>query len=659
MSATRIATTPLRAAAIFWLGCFAALWLTAAVATSSVMVSFCAAAALGLIEPSPIELTAHGMFYVRAELLVPFTYAVPHWKYRFGLLSHTLPVTPSVVADGLLRPVIVSLAACATLSTAWVLAQGVESPWQFELTDAELSLAKSVLAQFAAWVLVHLGVQHLTVYEPSAPERGNSVLPLATLRRHADEPGRGALLWAGLFTRQLTHAVALMRSGTGKTLLTRMFLRSALAPRGKLVAKAIILDAKRTFVPEVAGLLNGSLEQVSIMLGIDSRSLPWAIARDYYLPVHSVTLAAVLVPENRGDPQPFWNRGSQAVVAAAIRALQQLAPRRWTLHQLLHLCETRSRLLHLLSQVPAELDSVRDYLSEPRQAASLMATLNSHLHAFRPLAATWERNTNASISLREWSQRDRGVLLIGSDVVFDAALAGLNRLMLSCLAECALSLPESTKRTPTYWLLDELPVLGRGLDFVPKLCREGRTRRQVVVATSQDYESLVASFGEQDAASLVAQSDALAFASPMSIGTERMLGSLAGHNIVTRRGYSESEGSTSVSTHSQTAPLVLSSEFDAMGGPSRKDGLPIIGRVHHAWFRGLIKPRFIRRHLPAVSKRSEHAPYLRHRPEMFAPLGMSQNAYERLGLSWPPPSEVNGGETEESFNEPTPLFDLN
>ena len=453
-------------------------------------------------------------------------------------------------------------------------------------------------------------------------------------------------------------------NGSGKTLLYRMAMRSLITARGRLTCKAVLYDYKMEYLPIVTGL-GVPLDQIKILNPLDARGVAFSIINEVGEDVAlAAQVAQVLIPDDPRDNQPYFVRAGRELFTSLLRVCQRRAVE-FHLNDLLEVARDPLSLAGALAQDEQEAAVARTFLSSLDRAQSVLATLQTKLAPYAPVASALRRNPN-SFNLLEWlTDPAPGVLLLGSDVTYSAALGPLNAVFLDRLMQHLLARSgEGMTRADEVWLgIDELPTLPK-LARLPELARVGRWSRAPLIITAQTVESVLEVFGQQGGYDLLAEAAPnVAFTSPNSPATRQYLMHLMGHAPILHTNTSESWGasggtsSMGWSVHPGTA--AFDSSFLHMGKPSKKAGIPVIARaVGTGFWRTVAKPSYVRKWLAPESRDPGHRGYTRRDMSWTQPLPLSDADRERLGIG-PRPDTLedalkglrsNGGPGQQSPN---------
>jgi hypothetical protein len=358
--------------------------------------------------------------------------------------------------------------------------------------------------------------------------------------------------------------------GSGKTILQRLLLQFFL-PRIKPGSdrRAVVFDPMREMLQLLSGM--GLDCPVVIMDPFDERCQPWDVAADITTPAAAMQLAAAFVPPENHTNR-FFSDAARAILRAVIVALNWLAHGKWTLRDLVLVVTNVTLLKHVLSLCPAT-QHVLDNYAEERVFLNVMATIQSRIDRFEPIAALWHTARLAPASLKEFLNRNE-ILLLRNDPAIYEAQQTLNQLLLKRLQEILLSQPGSRTRE-TIIALDELPALGK-LEGLTELLLMGRSKGVRHILGFQDIDSLRRLYGKEGANEIIGQCGNKAILRLDSPETARWASDVLGKYLgpeVTRNW--DREGQVSHAEHRVERDAMLPSEF--MSFPPTGPGTGLTG----------------------------------------------------------------------------------
>ncbi len=408
----------------------------------------------------------------------------------------------------------------------------------------------------------------------------HEVEPLLHRLRKADDPG--LLLGRQLFPSSVAtrHLAIIGTTGSGKTLLQRLLMQSALQHLGGgREQRALVYDAKQDVLSLLGGMQINA--PIHVLHPLDARSVAWDMAADITNPASALQVASMLVPEQKQDVNPFFSNAARQIIYGVLLALMEQAPSRWTLRHVLLVLRDLHRTCHLLAG-SLSTRHLLQYFAHPSTAQNIFSSLLTHTGPYEIIAACWDR-AGDSLSLTDWLAGE-SVLVLGNDEANRTALDTINRLLFRRVSELVLAGPEvnDTGRR-TWFFLDEVREAGR-LDLLSRLLTKGRSKGVAVVLGFQDISGMRDAYGREVADEILGQCNTKIILRLNSPETAAWAAKLFGNREVleTRRGRSrthrmslngESSSGVSVSHSIVRLPVVLDSEILSLPETSRADGL--------------------------------------------------------------------------------------
>lgn len=406
-----------------------------------------------------------------------------------------------------------------------------------------------------------------------------------------------------------SHLAIVGATGSGKTLLQRLLMQSALSRIGDGCGhRALIYDPKQDMSSVLAGMqLKCPVHHLN---PLDARSVAWDMAADIRSPAAALQVAAMLVPESRQDSNPFFNQAARHLIYGVLIAFIQ-SGKPWTFRQMLLLLRDAGRLQQQLERSESTR-FLRQYFDHPATFQNILSTLLAQLSPFEVIAAAWDR-ARTSISLTRW-MKDESILVLGNDEENRTAVEAVNRLIVRRITDLMLAQDELTHFGPgarrTWFFLDEIREAGR-LEGLGRLLTKGRSKGAAVVLGFQDISGLHDVYGKEVAEELVGQCstkailrlnspETAAWASRL-FGSREVLESRLGHSRDFRNGLPAlGPSGESISHGVVTRRVVLDSEFFDLPVTDFQHGLtgyfvtPVTGvfRDHlpGSWLRSYLSP---------------------------------------------------------------------
>lgn len=371
------------------------------------------------------------------------------------------------------------------------------------------------------------------------------------------------------------HFLILGTIGSGKTVKTRLFLQS-IAPRfcpGAVRPEQLIVsDAKGDMVSLLDSMgLAPDAGNVWILNPFDARSAVWNLSEAIGTPAMARYLARLLVPEEKHSSAPYFTDAARELVFATLLALNEAAPGRWTLRDLLSALDSRERIQAVTARHLRAHQLADRILSDEKHAASVVSTLGTKIGPFESVAALWHSNSSGRVFTIERFLAKPGVLILGNDPVLRESFWQVNALLLKALTQEILRRPE-TPDVRHWFVLDEFRAMQR-VDCVHDLLNLGRSKGVSVLLGTQSLEGLIEIYGEDvanDLLSQCAQKSILRLGGPKSAEwTERFIGKIRRMETVITETSSQSGSSVSHQKSLQERALFLASYFLDLPLPRR------------------------------------------------------------------------------------------
>lgn len=306
-------------------------------------------------------------------------------------------------------------------------------------------------------------------------------------------------------SRETRHMLVFGGVGSGKTQTLLPLMRAA-RERGD---RMIVFDLKGDFTPDFPSYTmphNGQqVEVVDVIFAPwDSRSIPWAVARDVGTLAAAREFAARMIPQAQGGNQFFSNAARQVLVASLVE-LQYEKPEEWGFADLVK---------KLIRPIEELAEAARTYFPEALKAMSdgqqnvtsngVLGNMMSYLDAVFDLARAWP--TPGIFSIRDWlTEKNKATksVILQHNGEFESLARSFNGAVLSLASQLINSplMPESTSRR-LWFYLDEFPQLGK-VEAVFPLCEIGRSKGVRVVIGTQDIPQIKEDYGEHRTNALV------------------------------------------------------------------------------------------------------------------------------------------------------------
>jgi Type IV secretion-system coupling protein DNA-binding domain len=186
-----------------------------------------------------------------------------------------------------------------------------------------------------------------------------------------------------------SHFAIAGATGSGKTLLQRLLMQSALPRIGKGDGhRALLYDAKQDLLPLLGGM--DLRATVHILHPLDRCAVAWNMAADIKTPAAALQTASLLIPEIKTDNNPFFANAARHLLTGAINALIEQAGARWNLRHVLLVMRDPVRLGNLLGR-SEHTRFLLQYFEHTGTFQNILSTVLTALAPFDTLAASWDR----------------------------------------------------------------------------------------------------------------------------------------------------------------------------------------------------------------------------------------------------------------------------
>ncbi len=201
-----------------------------------------------------------------------------------------------------------------------------------------------------------------------------------------------AFRWGGCFLPHKVaygHFAAVGATGSGKTMLQRLFMQSVLpSVRPDSGQRALIYDAKQDMLALLGGM--GIAAPIHILNPLDARSVAWDIATDVTSPAAALQAASLLIPKASHDANPFFSNAARHLLHGVLLALILCAPKRWTLRQAILILRDEKLLQRILRQVEATRYLLQ-YTEHTGTFQNILSTILTRVAPYEIIAAAWDR----------------------------------------------------------------------------------------------------------------------------------------------------------------------------------------------------------------------------------------------------------------------------
>ena len=338
---------------------------------------------------------------------------------------------------------------------------------------------------------------------PRMAQRIPATFQSRSMNRASSASAEEPYLWGRQFLsfgRAREHFLVLGSTGSGKTALLKRLMATVLPRVGApgFRCRAMVYDAKKDMY-SVLRSMGISEDKIVVVNPFDARSAAWDIAADVRTQPEATELANLLIPKE-SESQPFFANTARAVLRGVIEVLIAKTPGRWTLRHVLLACEDEIALRGLLASHVSTKGTL-SLMKKEETWRDIKATLDSHLHRYRFIAAAWEA-AKTKFSIKEWLMQREFVILLGNDDNARTEIDTINRLFFSKMAQLINDQSEGFSGQETWIFLDEVREAGK-LDNLRSLLLRARSKNCAVVLGFQDVLGMEAVYGREEARELL------------------------------------------------------------------------------------------------------------------------------------------------------------
>jgi type IV secretory pathway TraG/TraD family ATPase VirD4 len=195
--------------------------------------------------------------------------------------------------------------------------------------------------------------------------------------------------------------------------------------------------------------------------------------------------AATLIPPATNESQPFFTDAGRGLLYAVLLSYH-LSNYEYTLADVLRPFRDMELLKKVIRRHPHTEHYGKNYFDDHRMSANLMATMQSKVLFFEPIAGCWEK-AHKRVSIKEWAKSEY-VLVLGNSEVSRSAIDTINRCIFKRVSDVLLDSGESSSRR-SWVFLDEAADAGRLLGLI-SLAKKGRSKGTCIVLAFQSISGL-------------------------------------------------------------------------------------------------------------------------------------------------------------------------
>ena len=279
--------------------------------------------------------------------------------------------------------------------------------------------------------------------------------------------GPDSLYWGGRHLPIETlegHFLTMGKSGSGKSLNTKIAIRSALRGfRPGRNRRMIIFDTKGDTLQFLQGMKkNGELSVPIQYLSVnDQRASIWNIATDIRRYDKAKDVIKALIPTQKAN-DPFWQNFATAIIVYCVKSLIKRYGTNWKIHDLYNACLSSIENLQEILQWFDRGSEFVEFLSNKetsKTTAGIRMQLFTQLEPLETLAAQSQLVNDPGISLEDVLKTDQ-VLVIGQDFTARESSQPYVQALFQRLVEL-ISASSDYDNAHTFLVLDECRFLGK------------------------------------------------------------------------------------------------------------------------------------------------------------------------------------------------------
>ena len=424
-------------------------------------------------------------------------------------------------------------------------------------------------------------------------------LPPEALLLSSRKAGPDPLWWAGTcqpIDSLEGHFLTMGKSGSGKSLTTKITLRSILMSlRPGRNRRVIIFDTKGDTLAFLQGMKNkGELKVPFQLLSInDQRSSAWHIAADVRRYDKARDVVSALAPRTEAK-DPFWQNCSSAVMTYCMKSLIKRYGTDWTFRDFYNAnLSTIDHVQEILRWFDRG-DEVVDMLfnkDASKTTAGIRTQLFTQLEPLEGLAAQSQLADGPGISLEEVLKADQ-VLVIGQDFTARQSSQPFVQAVFQRLVEL-ISASSDDDNAHTFLVLDECRFLGKFPKLL-ELITFSRSKGAHCIITAQGIGGLQELYGRNVAEEIFENCDYKSLFNLGSRTSAEWAANLIGRvPIWDASGVSGTGANVSVNRQFRKKERVTYDDFLELPLPNKRHGL-------YGYFRSnQMQPSFFKQFFPA------------------------------------------------------------
>ena len=391
-----------------------------------------------------------------------------------------------------------------------------------------------------------------------------------------------------------THFLLVGKTGSGKTNILTMLMRSALLNvQAEPDYRAVVYDQKQDMVGiiKAQGITD---PQLRILNPYDKRCYEWDMAKDVTGQDTAFQIASIFIPEEDSQNRYFTD-AARALLAGVMNVFIEKGIERrknsrgrlkpdWRLADLIYTMRNGKRIRHVLEQTTEGQELIQLHLENEKTTTSILSTVDTRLTPLMVPAALWRKagDSGKKLSL-ETFLGGKYVLVLGNNQQARRPLQALNRILFQRLTELTLDLPDTDEEGSSprrvWFFLDEARKIGQ-LDGLDDLMTNGRSKGAAVVLAFQDIDGMRHVYKKEVAQEITGMCGHYCFLKMSGTETPRWASEVIGEmeeavqlgKQGTSTGGGDARQDTGTSDHIHKSSSILPSQLTRLPYPSRTSG---------------------------------------------------------------------------------------
>ena len=335
--------------------------------------------------------------------------------------------------------------------------------------------------------------------------------------------------------RQLNpHSFISGVTGAGKTLCQNANIADAISQAAQNGDKLVDVDLKGDQLAYIQPLCKRFNVKLYSFNPANSNSYAWDIQKDTSGRFGSlVSIDSELFKNYDQSSDPFWGDAGQMVGQLLHSAYEQAGVRYTLAHLYNFLNQSSERLAEIIGKILKENPQVDRFLKNESNAKLREGIATTLAVAAQNFQAEAIQSQNTPLARHQGlkeilSSPQAAVIVLGLDMSQIKYQKGGLRAKLNIIADWIMARDETKNNQRIRIYLDELPKLGKGFDKVLDLLVFSRSKNCEVNITCQNIGQIKDQFGEQGAATLLANCDIKTVLATTDPATAQWAASIAG-----------------------------------------------------------------------------------------------------------------------------------